>query len=677
VLNLPVTTDFGNILAGAITLGGCDQLFLHAYGVNNFFGGLDAGNLSLTGTDNTGLGYESLNQNMSGYVNTAVGSQSLFNNTSGFANTAIGYQALFSNTSGYDNVASGWQSLLSNTTGWYNTADGIWALRNNTTGDDNTASGYNALGSNSTGRENTGDGVHALHGNLSGSQNVSVGWWSMNYLQNGTNDIAVGYQAGINFSGAESGNIDIGSPGVAGDNNAIRIGIENVQTNAYVAGIFGTATSSNAMMVVVDSSGHLGTSSGGSAGVGNLGANNISLGGLPVCPNQDGVLNLPVTSDAGSTLAGAITLGGCGQLFLHAYGVNNFFGGLDAGNLTLTGTDNTGLGYESFGQDTSGYANTAVGSRSLFNNTTGYGNTAVGYQALFANTSGYYNVANGWQSLLSNTTGWFNTADGIWALRENTTGDDNTASGYNALGSNTTGTQNTGDGVHALHGNLGGSQNVAVGWWSLDSVQDGTNDIAVGYEAGINFSGTESGNIDIGNAGVAGDNNTIRIGTDIVVSSNSVASTYVAGIYNSTVVGVPVYVQPDGQLGTLTSSARYKQNIQTMADASDVLLSLRPVKYQYQPGIDPKGRPQFGLVAEEVDKIDPDLVVHDEQHGIYTVRYEAVNAMLLNEFLKQHEKVEAQNTEIESLKAKAARVDSLESRLDELQALVHQLAVQK
>lgn len=114
-----------------------------------------------------------------------------------------------------------------------------------------------------------------------------------------------------------------------------------------------------------------------------------------------------------------------------------------------------------------------------------------------------------------------------------------------------------------------------------------------------------------------------------------------------------------------------------MADASDVLLSLRPVKYQYKPGLDPKGSPQFGLIAEEVDKIDPDLVVHDNQHGIYTVRYEAVNAMLLNEFLKQHQKVEAQNQEIASLKEKTAKVDSLESRLNELQTLVKQLTGQK
>jgi hypothetical protein len=136
-------------------------------------------------------------------------------------------------------------------------------------------------------------------------------------------------------------------------------------------------------------------------------------------------------------------------------------------------------------------------------------------------------------------------------------------------------------------------------------------------------------------------------------------------------------VSSSGQIGIHTSSARFKQNIHSMANASDVLLALQPVTYQYKPTLDPEGVPQFGLIAEEVNKVDPDLVVHDEQHGIYTVRYDAINAMLLNEFLKQHKTVEELNQEIESLKKKAARVDSLESRLNELQSLVQQLVAKK
>jgi hypothetical protein len=176
---------------------------------------------------------------------------------------------------------------------------------------------------------------------------------------------------------------------------------------------------------------------------------------------------------------------------------------------------------------------------------------------------------------------------------------------------------------------------------------------------------------------VAGESDTIRIGSINNTYTNGPAHTYIAGIYDTTVVGVPVYVSSSGKLGIGTSSARFKENIQTMANASEVLLALRPVTYQYKPGLDPKGTPQFGLVAEEVDKVDPDLVVHDERHGIYTVRYDAINAMLLNEFLKQHKTVGELNREIKSLTEKAARVDSLESRLNELQALVQQLVAKK
>jgi len=650
---------------------------------------------STAGNDNTADGYQALNGNTTGTYNSAVGSGALFMNTTGLGNTAVGYGTLYWNANGYRNTAVGLEALSFNTTGSHNEAIGSLALQLNTTGSNNAANGDQALWRNTTGTANTAAGYEAMFLSTTSSNNVAAGANALANMLTGTNNIAVGYQAGVNFSAAESANIDIGNAGVTGENNTIRIGNTNIQNNAYVAGIYGTPPGTGALTVVVDSTGHLGTESFGGGGPADVSATNITLGGLPVCPDQAGVLNLPVTSDAGAMLAGAITLGGCNQLFLHAYGVDDFFGGLGAGNLTLTGTDNTGLGFETLPADTtgsdntasgaqalyfntSGHGNEANGKQSLYNNADGYNNTANGYQAMFANTSGYDNAANGWQALYNNTTGWFNTANGIWAMRSNTSGNNDTANGYDALGNNTTGILNTADGVHALLSNATGSNNVAVGADALGNVPAGTNNIAVGCQAGINFSTTESANIDIGNAGVSGDNNTIRIGTDDFVGTNNQTSTYIAGIYdNMAVAGVPVFVQNDGKLGTMTSSARYKQNIQSMAGASEVLLALRPVKYQYKPGIDPQGRQQFGLIAEEVEKVDPDLVVHDQQHGIYTVRYEAVNAMLLNEFLKQHQTLEAQNQEIESLKEKAAQVDSLAGRLEELQKLVKQLAAQK
>jgi hypothetical protein len=170
----------------------------------------------------------------------------------------------------------------------------------------------------------------------------------------------------------------------------------------------------------------------------------------------------------------------------------------------------------------------------------------------------------------------------------------------------------------------------------------------------LNFG--SSGNIDIGTGATSGDSATIRVGT-----SGIQGSAFVAGIYGATAAsGVPVFVTSSNQLGTLTSSRRFKEDIQNMDDASDTLLALHPVTFRYKPEIDPVGVPQFGLVAEDVEKVNPDLVAHDPQGRPYTVRYEAVNAMLLNEFLKEHRKVEAQN----------AKIDELTQRLDRLEKMI-------
>jgi hypothetical protein len=250
-------------------------------------------------------------------------------------------------------------------------------------------------------------------------------------------------------------------------------------------------------------------------------------------------------------------------------------------------------------------------------------------------------VADGYEALWSNTTGNYNTATGLRSLYANTTGNNDTAYGVNALNTNTNGSGNTAIGFGALGGNTSGSQNVALG-----------------YDAGIAIT-TGSYNITIFDQGNSSDNNTIRIGTQ-----GTQTSTYIAGIYGATASGgCPVYANSAGQLGVICSSRRYKDDIQSMANTSDVLLSLRPVTFRYKPELDPKGIPQFGLVAEEVDQVDPDLVVRDDQHGIYTVRYEAVNAMLLNEFQKEHRKVETQHTEIQELKQSVAELKAMVEKL--------------
>jgi len=321
---------------------------------------------------------------------------------------------------------------------------------------------------------------------------------------------------------------------------------------------------------------------------------------------------------------------------------------------------NTAEGQNALFSLTTGGFNTAVGFLSVRNNTTGNFNTAIGAGTLLANT-GDQNTATGAGALLSNSTGVQNTANGAFALFNNTTGiRSNTANGVNAL-INNTGSNNTANGANALLHNITGGSNTAIGAGALFGNTTGHDNIALGVDAGINIS-TGNHNIDIGNTGFGDESDTIRIGT-------SQTKAVMVGIYGMTVgSGTPVYVNPSGLLGTATSSARFKTNIRSMGDASEVLLAFNPVAFQYKPELDPKGIPQFGLVAEEVEKVNPALVVRDADGKPYTVRYEAVNAMLLNEFLKEHRKVEKLEATVADLiatvKEQAAQLQRVSVRIE-------------
>jgi hypothetical protein len=252
-----------------------------------------------------------------------------------------------------------------------------------------------------------------------------------------------------------------------------------------------------------------------------------------------------------------------------------------------------------------------------------------------------------------------NTFAGVASGNFTTSGIDNAGFGYYVLNGITSGQQNVGVGSQAFSQFTSGNGNTAVGFLALGDLTSGQNNIALGAGAGLSIT-TGNNNIFIGNNGSDGDSGVIRIGTPGTHQSASIA-----GIYNHPTTGVPVYVVSSGQLGTLTSSAKFKQDIKSMGDASDVLLALKPVTYQYKPEIDPEGIPQFGLVAEDVEKVNPDLVVHDAEHGIYTVRYQAVDAMLLNEFLKEHRKVAAQGAVIQELKQSMADLKEMVQSLAE------------
>jgi hypothetical protein len=304
-----------------------------------------------------------------------------------------------------------------------------------------------------------------------------------------------------------------------------------------------------------------------------------------------------------------------------------------------TAIGNTAVGAGALFENTTGGDNTATGFQALYNNITPGGefagdNTADGFQALFSNTTGIFNTATGSSALFFNTTGSGNTADGLLALYSNTTGTENTANGAGALFSNTTGSNNTASGDNALGSNTTGRNNTAEGFEALLS-STGSNNIALGSNAGINLT-TGNNNIDIGAGGSTGESNTIRIGTVGVQKS-----AYIRGISGATVAsGVTVIVDTKGRLGTVQSSARFKDDIKPMDKASEAILGLKPMTFRYKKELDPDGIPQFGLVAEQVEKVNPDLVVRDADGKVYTVRYEAVNAMLLNEFLKEHHTVQ-------------------------------------
>lgn len=326
-----------------------------------------------------------------------------------------------------------------------------------------------------------------------------------------------------------------------------------------------------------------------------------------------------------------------------------------------TGVDNTAIGSSALKDNTTGEANTANGVGALESNTEGDLNRAIGEVALTFNTTGSQNTANGVAALLNNIDGNSNTASGLSALHDNASGSSNTAEGDHALFSNIGGNGNTASGDSALGSNTEGNFNTGTGENALSGNTTGSINTALGLNAGSNLT-TGDNNIDIGANvnGVAGESNTIRIG------NTDITGAFIRGISGQTIPsGAAVLVAANGQLGTATSSKRFKEGIKPMDKASEALFLLEPVTFRYKREIDPAGRQQFGLVAEDVEKLNPDLVARDENGRVNTVRYEQVNAMLLNEFIKEHREVEAQQATITQLKSDAAKQDATISELKE------------
>lgn len=393
---------------------------------------------------------------------------------------------------------------------------------------------------------------------------------------------------------------------------------------------------------------------------------------------------------------------GIGVLALHqdTTGISNVAIGVQALTSNSTGAANVGIGLLTMYSNVSGNWNTAIGTGALQSNTTGNSNTAVGFGALITATTGQFNTAAGLNALAFNTTAAYNTAYGIDALCGNTTGsantatgafalsggylvtdaaetcpaatgDDNTASGayallhntsgsyntaagFQSLSFNTTGYRNEADGAWALQFNTSGHDNTASGQGSLHSNTSGSYNVALGANAGYDVT-TGYHNIEIDNLGNPTDSGTIRIGTPVTH-----VATFIAGISSAHVTGSAVYVTSTGQLGVLASSERYKTAITPMGERTEKLAQLRPVIFQLKT--DPHGARQYGLIAEEVAKVYPELAIRDEKGEIQGVRYEELAPMLLNE-------AQRQRVEIAQLRKQQRReIDQLKQQLRQLQA---------
>ena len=302
---------------------------------------------------------------------------------------------------------------------------------------------------------------------------------------------------------------------------------------------------------------------------------------------------------------------------------------------------NTAEGEEAlFNLTTRATDNTAIGWRALFSTTTGGDNTAIGSAALNANTTGRNNTATGSGSLIFNETGRSNTATGFNALNFNVTGSQNTAIGADALERNEIGHNNTALGFSSLNKNTTGERNTAIGFSSLDKNTTGSFNVALGAGAGSNVI-------------TANDVICIGRGVDGVNVSGTCFIGNIRGVTTQNANALPVVIDEAGQLGTVASSERFKKDIAIIGQASEGILSLRPVTFHYKT--DGENTPQFGLIAEEVAKVNPALVLPDKEGKPYTVRYDAVNAMLLNEFLKEHRKVQELESTLVRQEASAAK----------------------
>jgi hypothetical protein len=497
-------------------------------------------------------------------------------------------------------------SLFLHNLGTFNTALGLAALSSNT-GQQNTAFGYRALSDNTSAIDNTAMGHRALESNTSGFDNTAVGSGALASNTTGDSNVAVG-------------DLTLGSNTTARANTAVGSRAMVNNTTGYQNTALGYAT------LIYNTVGHDNTAVGAAALSGNTaGTNNSAVGTAALQSNTSGLFNSAVGSLA----------------------LNN----------NTTGNHNTAIGYLALGNSTAS-SNTAFGSEALALNTNGSDNIGVGFVALYHNTLGGNNIGIGTSALFNNALGFSNVAIGASALL-NTYGH---LPGSVGNSPDPDGSFNIAIGDAALSSNTQGNGNVAVGLRALSANTTGKNNVGLGYQAGYEAAAPVN-SIFIGNEGSDLDTNTIKIG-----AQGTQLSTFIAGIRGVTTGSnnaVAVFIDSNGQLGTASSSRRYKYDIETMADASAMLTKLRPVTFRYKQAQANGAHPlQYGLIAEEVAEVLPDLaVLKDGQPE--TVKYHLLPTFLLAGYQAQQKTIATQAQEIADLKQRLA---AIEDRLPQKQA---------
>ena len=480
-----------------------------------------------------------------------------------------------------------------------------------------TAVGTDALTSLTSGADNTAVGYRALYSNTDGAYNVGVGAGALYSSVSDIGNIAIGAQALFNSDGG-NGNVAVGDLAL------------NANTTGYVNVAVGPqALYSN-----------------------TTGYRNVGIGVLALYSNVDGYDNVGI---------------GAGALSNNTDGFDNVAIGYETLYNNDGGFENIAIGDRALHHNTSGDNNVALGDLALHNTTTGDDNVALGDRTLFENTVGDDNVAIGDEALRNSTTGSDNIGIGNEALYYNDTGNYNVGIGRNALYYNTSGYDNVAIGRYALYDNTSGAENVAIGGYALE-INTGNGNIGLGFRAGVDAT-TGNDNVFIANAGVAGDSDTIRIGT-------AQTATYVAGIRGVTTGvadAVTVMIDSAGQLGTVSSSRRFKEDVRDMGETSNALLDLRPVTFRFKERkARGEERLEYGLIAEEVARVFPELVVFDGAGKPLTVRYHLLSSLLLNEFQKQNDQLREQNDQLRELRSRLAAVEGREgallARLERLEA---------